>query len=195
MSIMPLSTSNSDAQNYNEVNKLITEFKSKEVTQIFKDDTGTRRVLLGKGKDGFYGLKVSDPGVDVYEASDDQLVFNSDQNVFKIVASGTLVIAEYTATTGASQYASNSASQTVAHGLGYAPAVLAFVQIGPTYVSTPYTFTAGVGTGQFALSTIAVAVDTTNVEATSTTLAFNKTGGHTVSSVTIKYYLLQETAN
>jgi hypothetical protein len=61
----------------NDINQNIFELKNREVTQIFKDDTGARRVLLGKGADGFYGIKVSKANKDVYDVSDDDLLFSS----------------------------------------------------------------------------------------------------------------------
>lgn len=73
----------------NSLNGVMRDVDAMKKVQIFKDDTGTRRVLMGRGPDGFYGLKVSQEGSDVYEAGDDELVFNSDQNVFKIIATGT----------------------------------------------------------------------------------------------------------
>lgn len=33
--------------------------------QIFKDETGTRRIILGKLPDGTYGLVISKTGIDV----------------------------------------------------------------------------------------------------------------------------------
>lgn len=34
-------------------------------TQIFKDETGKNRIILGRWPDGTYGLLISKPGVDV----------------------------------------------------------------------------------------------------------------------------------
>ena len=49
----------------------------------------TRRVVIGALPTGGYGLRVSPPGVDVFTASDDQLVFSSDwASLFPIHASG-----------------------------------------------------------------------------------------------------------
>ena len=49
----------------------------------------TRRVVIGALPTGGYGLRVSPPGVDVFTASDDQLVFSSEwASLFPIHASG-----------------------------------------------------------------------------------------------------------
>lgn len=51
----------------NMVNKNIYELKGQEVTRIFKDTTGKRRIIIGKLPDGTYGLVISKPGFDVIE--------------------------------------------------------------------------------------------------------------------------------
>lgn len=63
----------------NTANTAIGELNNRDSVLIFKDDVGTRRVLLGKGND-FYGIKVSKTGSDVYSATDDELLFSSSFN-------------------------------------------------------------------------------------------------------------------
>lgn len=100
MSQVPYIGGNADLQEtINETNAIAREVNAREVVQVFKDDTGTRRVILGKTGDGQYGLKVSKPEYDVFEAANNDLIFNSQQNVPKIVSSGNLTI---TASTGTS---------------------------------------------------------------------------------------------
>ena len=49
----------------------------------------TRRVVIGALPTGGFGLRVSPPGVDVFTAADDQLVFSSEwSSMFPIFASG-----------------------------------------------------------------------------------------------------------
>src|SRR5579872_4588155 len=74
-------------------------------------------------------LKISKPGFDVRSATDAQLQFNSNQDIFKIVLTGTLASI---ATSGP------TTTTTIAHNLGYIPAVLAFTVVGGLYRSTPY---------------------------------------------------------
>lgn len=102
-----------------DVNQNILELKGRELTEFFKDDSGTRRVLLGKGADGFYGLKVSPEGTDVYTATDAELIFNSDQNVFKILDKPTVSFSISSGAGGA------TSSFFYDHNLGYRPLVLA----------------------------------------------------------------------
>lgn len=123
MSYKPLSTSNSQETNYNQLNDMIRDLNAQEQIKIFKDDSGIRRVLLGKGADGFYGLKVSKEGQDVYTAADIDLVFNSDRKTLRLAADPQT----FSHTTSAHPSLS-SESFTIAHGLSYTPMVLASVQ-------------------------------------------------------------------
>lgn len=171
-----------------QMNKNILELKNNETTTIFKDDTGTRRVLLGKGADGFYGVKVSEAGKDVYSASDDELVFNSGQNVFKIVQTG-----EITVTHAAS---STQDKVEINHGLSYTPAYLAFtVTEDGYYQQAPYTLfkSSGVDVGKTYVAYDAYVNDTVfgcRVSTNSVSSRFADT-----YDVIFKYYLLQESAN
>ena len=184
-------STNSDESNWNQVNDLATEVRSKDVTQIFKDDVdATRRVLLGKGADGFYGLKVSPAGVDVYTATDAQLIFNSNQNVFKIVTSGS-------ATVTTSSY--GQFQTVIPHGLTITPAVVGYVRFAGapanSYAILPHTVflvpSSGVPTSLSAIATATVTVDATNI----TCSVIQVAGGTTDGDWTFKYYILQETAN
>lgn len=38
------------------------------VTEVFKDETGTNRILLGRAPKGNYVLAISKPGIDVVKA-------------------------------------------------------------------------------------------------------------------------------
>lgn len=63
-----------------------------------------------------YGFKVTPPGFDVLSATDAQLAFTSKAFGIKILSQG---VATVTATAGAG-------TTTVAHGLAYAPAYIAY---------------------------------------------------------------------
>lgn len=121
MAAQPLNTGNSLAINYNQVNQLITDVNNRKVTEIFKDDSGIQRVLLGKGSNGFYGLKVSQGGIDVYTATDDELIFNSDQDIFKIVKTLSFSI---------TQAANSQTSYSKAHSQTSVPAIMGFLAAG-----------------------------------------------------------------
>ena len=76
-----------------------------------------------------YGLKITKSGYDVSNAAIKDQIFNSSANSFKIVAQGTTTI---------SVPASGSATYvTVAHGLSYTPAFLAFCQLSDSSMSFP----------------------------------------------------------
>ena len=154
---------------------------TKDATVKVNDGT-YNRVSLGLLSDGSYGLKVSQPGFDVLTAADDELVFNSGQNVFKIVASGTAVL-PYAAT-------GTQTSVSVTHGLGYIPIVLAFFEQSGTYSPLPVSELVLTGADAGKTSRLIDAF------ATSTTVIFyHNVALYGFSGDNIKYYLLQETAN
>jgi hypothetical protein len=109
----------------NDVNANILELKNQEVTKIFKDETGIRRVILDKD-----GLRTSPAGVDVVTAGNNTLSFNSNQNTLKVVLSGTVALLP---TVGSNAYA------VVEHNLGYIPAALVYLTdaTGVVYAALP----------------------------------------------------------
>lgn len=125
MSVTPVNSGSSQAAVANTVNSLAKELESTKSVQVFKDDTGTRRVILDKD-----GLRTSEAGVDVYSATNDQLTFNSNYNLPKIVASGT---ASVTAATGTSVVTAVDISSL---NLSSAPMILAMAKS----PSSPNTF-------------------------------------------------------
>jgi hypothetical protein len=182
-----LSSRDSLERNLGIISDFMREQDGKNVVQVFKDDTGTRRVLLGRGKNGFYGLKVSQPGVDVYDAEDSQLVFNSQQNVFKIVQDPTTVPITAPANT--------TNTTTIAHGLSYKPAVVAYLEAGiasgaRTPLPTWTALTRDDANGFVMFETwINVEVDETNIYIR----FFNATSG-AIGPLNVTIYLLQESA-
>lgn len=61
--------------------------------QILAVQDGTNKAVMGfYGVDNKFGFKVAEDGVDVLTATDDQLIFNSEQNVFKIISTLTINI-------------------------------------------------------------------------------------------------------
>jgi hypothetical protein len=185
----PISPSGDLNSVVNQINQNIAQQNTSQITQIFKDDSGTRRVLLGKGKGGFYGVKVSEENVDVYDAADDELVFNSNQKTLKIVDTNIVdMVYDGSAIT----------VTTYNHNLGFAPSIIAFLN--DVNVSS-------VGAHEnLALPTwLDVNIDTVNdvvkfglylsTSVTTTDAHFillNATGA--TGSLPIKFYLLQESA-
>lgn len=77
-------------------------YSDSENRRIVTEDNSDKRVFLGKIGDGAndWGMKVSQEGVDVAAATDDQLVFNSANNLFKIVATDTALFPAIAARVG-----------------------------------------------------------------------------------------------
>jgi len=82
VSVTPVNSSSSQAAVANTINSIAQELEAMKNVQIFKDDATTRRVLLGKGANGFYGIKVSKENSDVFSAADDDLLFSSSFNSY-----------------------------------------------------------------------------------------------------------------
>lgn len=184
---MPTTPTNSDssgAQVTNQINSVARDVQALQTTQIFKDDSGTRRVLLGKGADGFYGLKVSQAGTDVYDATDEQLVFNSGQNVFKIVQKGeTTVSADNSGGTGV------VGTVTVTHNLGYIPVVLGFFGDGSLHSPLPKILSSSVSTSVDIKEYVSIEA----ITSTTFQVWYYKANAGS-ASYPIVYYVLQETA-
>lgn len=156
-------------------------------------------------------LRVAKDGYDAQTAPDNQLIFNSEQNVFKIVDSGTLTIPAYSIVISnvAGGYYGQSTLVTVPHGLGYRPAIIAFVE-SDNYVGsdglnsfTPISrvgmpFFAG-SPGGFGVISNQIWVENDNIIARGSYQVYVGGSGYggtqTIDAVTVRYYLLQETAN
>ena len=183
MGVTPTNSDSSAAQVTNQINSVARDVQAMQTVQLFKDETGVRRVLLGRQADGSYGLKVSQPTFDVYEATNDDLIFNSSQNVFKIVQSGTATMGDIVG--------NSTTSVNVSHGLGFAPIPLVFWDGGSSYMQLPF-FSAVTTSG------VDLALDGwffASVSSTDLTISCSSATYTTSTDTTFKYYLLQETAN
>lgn len=136
-------------------------------------------------------IRVAKDGFDAQTGADSELVFNSEQNVFKIVYAGTINI----------EHAANSITSiaTYNHNLGYVPAIVSYwySATAGNYTVFPFTNTklTGADSGKVTITGFASAT-TTTVEFSMDTP--NYAGNALYSSVdtyVIKFYLLQETAN
>lgn len=165
----------------NQVNNAVRELNNRDTVQVYKDDAGTRRVILDKD-----GLRTSPEGVDVYTATNDQLTFNSNNNVFKIIATGTVELP------GPATSGSNPSTVSVTHGLGYTPIVFAHGSDGGDYQALPWITTWKTGTPNAGMVEWEI-----SYTANPTTINFywQSNLGLNGGSITIKYYILQETAN
>lgn len=164
-----------------------------------KVNNGTNMIgLFGPDSTGQTVIKIAKPGFDASTATDEQLVFNSSQNTFKIVGTGTLTAVGPTVSIAAVGVDVQSASTNIAHGLGFAPAVIAYAFDGLYYQFVPAKMGQNNTANYTAFDTVNVYSDATNVRITVRTELYNFVAGartYGPASYDIKYYLLQETAN
>lgn len=147
-------------------------------------DNLIRMLILADGVN--FVLKIAPEGVDATTASDDELIFNSDQNIFKIAASDTVTINANSATAGTPKVA------TIAHGLSAAPMALVALYDGSHYRQLPTWVTAlnpsggNILFGDYSF----FHTDSTNLYIY---MVFGSNGNY--GNFTFKYYLLQESAS
>jgi hypothetical protein len=169
----------------------------------FYDNNEIPVAQFGRFSDGSTALKVAKANQDVSTAPDSQLIFNSSQDIFKIVGSGTVALSgSYSHGTGSQNL--TIASQFVPHNLGYIPAIQVFAFDSGNNRYKP------VSSGSLATDNVGIGFSATyqfafirNFNADANNLYFEidykaYLGAGTTSgpfSETYKYYLLQETAN
>jgi len=135
-------------------NNNFAQLDSEAVTKVFRVAANTPGFIEGKLPDGLgYGyllysgdkvaiacyistsgtpvLKVAKDGYDALTATDDQLIFNSTQNILKIVQTGTATI---NVPSSANDFADNV---TITHNLGFIPKYTAYVKPPGGYVGSP----------------------------------------------------------
>ncbi len=146
--------------------------------------------LFGYDSVGNIVVKIAKSGYNADTATNDQLVFNSAQNIFKIVKIMNLNVLK-------AANSSDSGLVSAAHGLSFIPAIIAYASYGIGYqsmpISTPETSATGVGLN---VLSSAVYVDSTNIYGetlTPNTGTVHSFYGATVN-LDIKVYLMQETA-
>lgn len=166
---------------------------------IFND--GNNDVLLiGPDSSGTEVVKIAKPGFDAATAGPDSLVFNSNQNIFKIIRPGNFTTSSsYTSTNpGAGKFSSNIFTLAVIpHGLSFAPIVIGFLGDGSQYnlmpTSNDFSPLAAAGAQAF-WSSFSISSDAANLYIYLNIMSF---GGSTTfaAGFSFKYYLLQESAN
>lgn len=158
--------------------------------QIIAAPDGIPQVLMGNQPNFGEGFYVTKPGIDATitnNAAD--FIFNSNQDVFKIVKSDTVTFSK-----GANV---NSANLVVAHGLGYAPLVTAYFYSGGFYYPFGQTGVAITGTNSGKVTeSSSLSVDATNIYFQVLAPDWAGNGNYTsAETYMIKYYLLGETAS
>lgn len=168
--------------------------------QLIAGNDGKPQVLLGPQATFGNGFFVAKPGIDVTATSNpSDFIFNSGQNTFKIVQTGYITMPSVTSLNSASSFGTGfTQSNSIAHNLGYTPAVIAFRQEGdltsPIFSPLPRT---GIwqctGTGYVQYS-YRITVTSDSVYAIAEVFSYSDTGV-VIPSNQVKYFLLQESAN
>jgi hypothetical protein len=154
---------------------------------VMKDKDGNVSIAAYIDADDKPILKVAGVGKDAITGSDEDMIFNSAQDIFKIVKTDTVTL----------HRAVNNMTGTlsVAHGLGYEPIAIAYALLSGTYLPLPWLSTTPLGIGSMGIDKdIGFSVDATNLNLFTDV----DDGGiwfGTAESFSVKYYLLQETAN
>lgn len=126
---------------------------------------------------------------------------NFSEDVFKIALKGTTTVPGHTLTGAAGTYTQNQSSITIAHNLGYVPAILMFngssdgayrpVPSGNVAWATGANYFINIGT--------TYVIDSVNLNIYNISAGYGVASGYpsgyAVPAVAITYYLLQETAN
>jgi len=145
------------------------------------------------GKTTGAGLKVAKAGIDVRDATNEQLIFNSNQNVFKVVSSSTA------SNTPPNLAQDGNNTLTIAHNLGYIPAATAYLNgtgspylVSNRYYPLPLAIPIKIGSTYYPGLIYEFMVDINNIYLSVTNQsALNPV---TIGTNNWKYYLLQETA-
>lgn len=184
------------------INENFRQIESENRTKIIKDENGVNRILIGRTQDGRYVMRVSKEGVDVLEAGENDLIFNSDNNLFKIIDSGETTITIPLCAHGSSVTASDLV--VFDEPLDNIPLVLAFAFEDSPMSSQTNVHTFGQNIVQAkSVNTTAVTVGyaySEQMQVSDADIYFqidkaNSTGvAEPQSDLKIKYYLLSETA-
>lgn len=168
--------------------RLRVDYKSGRLVVV---DTNNKPIaFLGLDDNGDVKVKLAQADNNVFDASDDKLIFSSDFNLFKIVDSGTTSVTVPVGHTAGNIYTTN-----VAHSLGYAPLVIAFSNrpnATGAYNLLPYwvsSYNSGTARWEqlYGIEVSSSSVDLTFVVSTNNISAIE-------GDWEIRYYIVQETA-
>lgn len=171
--------------------------------QIIVADDMSPRVLMGNQATFGEGFYVSQSGIDATTNTDpSQWIFNSNQDIFKIVQTGITSTPVVSATNFTTNTSEGDAINTIPHGLSFTPVVISVIQdpSGVSYQPMPYSDPEAGGTGGgIQVATYYTTADNTNIYIRARVVAF---GGYygtnpnfTLNSRIVKYFLLQETVS
>lgn len=152
---------------------------------------------FGRFKDGTTALKVAKPNIEVSTARDDQLIFNSSQNMFKIIKTDTLNV---TLTNVANTVSAGTQTTTIPHLLNYSPAFLVYITApsgfvdGNALLQLPHVSHNTITGLNYVFTRFYATVDTSSLYIKWIHVS-NTDYSPDVPAFTVRYYLLQETAN
>jgi hypothetical protein len=165
---------------------------------ILYDALGNVSIYLATDADGNPVLKIAKEGKDATTGGNEDLVFNSSQNVLKVVATDTTTIPGFTIAPAVN---TGFRTATVTSPVPFA-AVLAFmVDVSGNRSPVPgfrvfngfYAYGAGTSNAMPLNQWVTYNSTSTGVDFTNNVTVPDTSVGMTVSAVNIKYYLLQET--
>lgn len=167
----------------------------KSVGFRLQNTQGLGLAQFSRDVNGNVAMKVAQSGIEVANATNDQLIFNSAQDIFKIVKTGTLSLTHTVSATP-----TTTTTTSTPHLLTYTPALLAFITLDPAIMSGalsnstvpnpyPILFITGGSSALTLVGQAEVYIDSTNVYFTLRTYGL----GNGTYNCSAKYYLLQET--
>jgi hypothetical protein len=180
------------------MNKNFAELDAQATTQLYYDaTTGLPSISIGVQQDKSSAIKVAKSGFDVTTTGNANLAFNSAQNVFKIIGTGSVTVTSALVNRAVVGVAMTGVTTNYAHGLSIIPGIVGFVFDG-AYSPLPAEGISSTNGNYYVRDFIELSVDATNVSVFITSLVQVFVAGAASigpNTYTIKYYLLQETAN
>lgn len=179
---------------------------SGDVEELF-NDSSTNRLLIGQNSSGVEGVYISAPGVDVTTADPNtpgQLIFNSNQQTFKVVLSGQNTTSQATLTNNEIYIAQT----VIPHNLGYIPIFYVFAELQvligtnsgssvvSSYLSLPQSLSitsSPTYSGTLDVWQMYAAADATNLYIQQYMTSASSGGAGTLSAIPFIYYLIQPT--
>jgi hypothetical protein len=164
--------------------------------QVLYDPSGKAAIYMAIDSTGKPVLKVAKDGKDATTDADADMVFNSAQNVLKVVGSGTVTTPAFAVNGTAGQWNASNPSQPtiVEHKLGFTPAVIAYTDFGAgQYGLMPATLTQIVSATAITFEFLSATADSNFLYITDLVRS-NGAVSTTAGNKAVKYYLLQETA-
>lgn len=171
-----------------QLNECFRVLSNEDRARVRKDDSATNRLLDGFQEGGFengdVGFKMSQTGVDVLEATSDQLIFSTDFNLPKIVDTGTTSIDATAASAGVPIIVE------VEHDLGYIPIAQVFWNNSGQHTPLPAPRGTAASGGNVVINNLL----SFYTDATTLSIEFMPGSTNNFGTMDFKYYLFRETA-